>query len=340
MNRPLPPHQQLIRDRRWPVVGEKGPRGSDDLWSLSITGAVTHPITWSLEELSALPQVQRTIDLHCVTRWTKHDVPFEGVPLGELLTLAGPLPHARYISCIARSNRQHSSSMVLDELLGLEPLVALRVYGELLSVEHGGPMRLVVPERYFYKSVKWVTQIELLEHDRLGYWEAEAGYHNHADPWREERYLASNLARHQVQQMIDSKHLPPGDYRGFAANRRDLARLQACDALLRDADFRDANLREANFARANLTNAHFNGACLAHASFADADIEGADFSGADLRGANLEVASMFGATFCHIGPDGTLRNPAKIDRHTRWNNRLFDSLVDEQQAFIQNQLLP
>src|SRR5690606_16836039 len=128
-------------------------------------------------------------------RWSKLDVPFRGVPLAVLLKICPPLPVAKYVSFAARSERRHSPSVLLEDALELDTLVALACEGRPLEKLHGGPVRVVVPGRYFYKSLKWLERIELLETDRLGYWEQTAGYHNTADPWQEQRYMAPQLDR-------------------------------------------------------------------------------------------------------------------------------------------------
>jgi hypothetical protein len=218
----------------------------------------------------------------------------------------------------------------LADAVSLGTLVATQHSGQPLPSEHGGPVRVIVPGRYFYKSLKWLTRIELLAEDRLGFWEAEAGYHNHADPWREQRYLATSITRQQAAELIRLRDFRGLDLRGIDASGRELAGLRAEDALLRDANFRRATLTGANFARANLSNAHLDGAVLAGASFQSADVEGADFCGADLRGADFRGASLFGATF--VGPAGQL--PAQIDATTLFDLDRLDDLLPEQCEFV------
>jgi uncharacterized protein YjbI with pentapeptide repeats len=176
----------------------------------------------------------------------------------------------------------------------------------------------VVPGRYFYKSLKWVCRIELLTEDRLGYWESHAGYHNGADPWNEERFLAADLDLQTVRQLVTSRNFEGRDLRGIAAAGLDLQGLQATGAKLRDAHFEGADLRQANFNGANLSGAHLQRADLRGASFGPdssgvpADLEGADFRGADLRGAVFRGASLFGVT---LGPAEN-GQPTRIDETT------------------------
>jgi hypothetical protein len=208
--------------------------------------------------------------------------------------------------------------------------LALDCEGQPLAEEHGGPVRVVVPGRYFYKSLKWLAEIELLAEDRLGYWEATAGYHNHADPWREERYLAPTITRQAAAAAIAARDFRGLDLRSIDASGRDLAGLNASHALLRDADFRRASLAGADFHGANLSNARFQGANLQNASFRDADVEGADFCGADLRGADFRGASLLGVTFVNPA-EGVV---ATIDRTTKFDDDRLEDLVPEQSAFV------
>jgi DMSO/TMAO reductase YedYZ molybdopterin-dependent catalytic subunit len=182
----LPPNQQLVAPGKWPVVGEKASRADAAPWRVDVTGLVAAPRGWTLDELRALAPVEQVVDVHCVTRWSQPGMRFGGIPLARLLEPCAPLPSARFVSFVARSERAHSTSLPLAEALDLGTLVTLTRDGEPLAPAHGGPVRTVVPGRYFYKSLKWLERIELLAEDRLGYWEAEAGYHNRADPWRDD----------------------------------------------------------------------------------------------------------------------------------------------------------
>ncbi|HEX5103961.1 MAG TPA: molybdopterin-dependent oxidoreductase [Pirellulaceae bacterium] len=325
----LPPGQQLAAPGKWPLVGERLPAESAEPCSVEIGGLVERPVRLSLEDLQRLPQVEAEVDIHCVTRWSQPGMRFGGVTLQALLELAGCQPGARFVSFVARSSRQHSTSLVLEDAVQLGTLVALSAGGQPLPTLHGGPVRTVVPGRYFYKSLKWLTRIELLAEDRLGYWEAVAGYHNHADPWQEQRFIASSISRHQAAELIAS-HVFRGDLRGIDCRGRDLANLQAAGALLRDADFREAALQGADFNGANLSISKFQQADLRQASFRDADCEGCDFSGADLRGADFRGATLFGATLV----DHAAGLAAKIDASTRFDRERLGDLTPVQLDFI------
>jgi DMSO/TMAO reductase YedYZ molybdopterin-dependent catalytic subunit len=326
----LPPGQQLAAADRWPIVGEQHPAAGDSPWVVGVAGLVELPRRWSLDELTAMAGDELVVDIHCVTRWSKLGVRFTGIRLARLLDQAQVDPQARFISFIARSDRDHSTSLPLADALALNTLVALRVDGQSLRREHGGPVRIVAPGRYFYKSLKWLARIELLAEDRLGYWEATAGYHNVADPWREERYIAPALTKQQAARLISARDFSGRDLRSLDAAGRDLSQLNATRALLRDANFRGCDLRGANFQGANLSNAHLEQANLRDASFAHADCEGASFIGADLRGVDFTGASLLAATF---SPS------AIVDASTRIASEQLESLMPAEVEYLAARLM-
>lgn len=328
----LPPRQRLA-PHIWPHVGESRPKslGAGEVWSVSVVGLVDEETTWTVDELRAMPQVEQTVDIHCVTRWSKPGAHFSGVPLARLLEACRPKSEARYVSFVARSERSHSTSLVLEDALSLGALVTLGYEGEALGEDHGGPVRVVVPGRYFYKSVKWLDRIELLAKDRLGYWEKEHGYHNVADPWREERYIVPEGKGSEVRAALQNKDFTGKHFLSIdASGHEDLSGLRAERAQLRNANFRGVNLENADFNGANLTNARLNGANLRNATFVGADVEGADFTGADLRGANFTGARLFGATFC----EQDLSSPALLDRSTAFDDVALERLLSPQQEFV------
>jgi hypothetical protein len=335
----LPAGQQWVAPRNWPPMGERAPRVDDSPWKVQVQGRVAQPLSIGLGELLAMPQQQQTIDIHCVTRWSKPAVRFGGVPLSALVARAVPDDSARFVSFVARSAREHSTSLVLADALSLGALVALTADGEPLPQERGGPVRLVVPRRYFYKSLKWLERIELLETDRLGYWEATAGYHNTADPWREQRYMAGEISPNELRSMLATRDVSGRSLRSLNARGHDLAGLQASDALLRDADFRDCRLSGAVFDGANLTNARFQGANLDGASFRDADLEGANFSGANLSGANLAAGSLLAVSFCEVSASAESADGATFDANTVVTAALVEGLTPLQQAYVRDALV-
>jgi len=142
-------------------------------------------VTFSWEEFTALPTREITTDIHCVTRWSRFDTSFKGVHWSELAKLVDPKPSARYV--IAHAEQDYTANVPLSALEADDALLAYEADGEPLTPEHGWPLRLVVPSRYFWKSAKWLRGIELLDHDEPGFWE-RLGYHNEADFWKEERY--------------------------------------------------------------------------------------------------------------------------------------------------------
>jgi hypothetical protein len=331
----LPPHQALVAPGKWPVIGESGPRRDPSPWRVEVAGLVARPRSWSLDELRALPPVERVLDIHCVTRWSKPAARFGGVPLRALLEACAPFPAARFLSFLARSERKHSTSLPLADALELDTLVALTFEGEPLAESHGGPVRTVVPGRYFYKSLKWLEKVEVLERDRLGFWESEYGYHNLADPWKEQRYVVPEMDRREVAALLAGRDLSRRHLLSVEAGGLDLAGLEATDAQLRNASFAEAKLPGARFDRANLSNAHFVGADLRGASFRDADLEGADLRGADLRGADFRGASLFGVTFCAEPGDVDGWDRASIDATTVIEPAQVERLSLVQQRFLE-----
>lgn len=180
----LPPNQVLTS--KWPVLtcGET-PRIDPARWRFRIFGRVEKERVLTWEEFQALPRVERVSDIHCVTRWSRYDNRWEGVLARDVLALATPLPSARF--AMVHSYGDYTTNLPLAVLQEDGVLFAHRHDGEPLSEEHGGPLRLVVPRLYFWKSAKWVNGLELMDRDRPGFWE-QNGYHMHGDPWREERY--------------------------------------------------------------------------------------------------------------------------------------------------------
>lgn len=334
-SRRLPPNQQLIRGERWPFVGERSSAPGRGEWGLEIAGLVDRPCSLSLEEFARLPQTTKTVDIHCVTRWSKFDVEFRGVLLADLTPLVSVRPAAKFLSFVARSTREHSSSLPLAEALELGTLLATHVGGEPIPAEHGGPIRGIVPGKYFYKSVKWIERLDFLAENRLGFWEATAGYHDHANPWREERYVASNIDGRRARQLIASKDFSGQDLRGIDCRQRDLRGLNAREGLLRDANFSNCQLANADFSGANLSNANFFAANLRDARFVGADLEGAELSAADLRGADFRGCSWFGTSFCRLEDTSRSVDGALFDTTTRFDPSSLEQLTDEQRRYVE-----
>jgi DMSO/TMAO reductase YedYZ molybdopterin-dependent catalytic subunit len=297
----VPPGQVLTR--RFPVVGERAP-APGAAWRLEVDGLVARPLSLALDQALALPGGTLRMDVHCVTGWTRRAMTFQGAPLAALLERAGPLPAARFVRFVARSERDHDTSLPLEIARGA--WLAHGADGAPLSPEHGGPLRLVTPGRYFYKSLKWLRRIELLAEDRLGYWERESAYHNGADPWPgDQRYRTGSLdparlARLRAAADFSRWRGPRGlvlgaDLRGWAPATLALGAvaLKACD--LRGAQLGGADLTGANLTRSDLRGADLSGADLRGADLEGANLEGADMTGADLSGAALTAAHFVGA---------------------------------------------
>jgi DMSO/TMAO reductase YedYZ molybdopterin-dependent catalytic subunit len=178
----VPPGQYVTDD--FPVLSAgPTPHTSLDDWDLTITGEVDGLRRWSWDEFRALPSEPVTVDIHCVTKWSKLDSEWEGVPIDTLLD--GVDTTAEYV--VAFCDGGYTTNLPLEDLTEGKAWIAFAFDGEPLDPEHGGPARLLVPHLYLWKSAKWIRRITLTPSDEPGFWEA-AGYHNHGDPWREQRY--------------------------------------------------------------------------------------------------------------------------------------------------------
>ncbi len=180
--RRLPPGQYLTSD--FPVLSA-GPTPRTGLaeWSFTIDGAVDEARSWNWEEFDALPAETFTVDIHCVTKWSKFDTTWTGVSLDVLLE--GLETEAAYVT--AWCDGDYTTNVPLEDVTGGRAWVVHTYDGEPLEPEHGGPVRLLVPHLYFWKSAKWVTRLTLVQRDQPGFWE-QNGYHDRGDPWREQRY--------------------------------------------------------------------------------------------------------------------------------------------------------
>lgn len=180
----LPPGQYMARD--FPVlhVGDV-PRFDPKTWHFGVWGEVEHPLEFDWRQFSALPVKTVTADIHCVTRWSKFDTAWTGVPFRHLMTLAAVKPTARFV--ITHGANGYSANLPLSVADDEQVLLAHTYDGKPLEPIHGGPLRMFVPSRYFWKSTKWCTGVEFSTDDKPGFWELR-GYHNDGDPWKEERY--------------------------------------------------------------------------------------------------------------------------------------------------------
>jgi DMSO/TMAO reductase YedYZ molybdopterin-dependent catalytic subunit len=180
----LPPGQHLTRD--WPTL-DLGviPNLNRQRWRLDVYGEVEKPIFWDFADFAAQPQTDSVSDIHCVTTWSRYDNQWQGLATRDLLEACQPRAHARHV--LLHGHDGYTTNLTLDDFAAEDALLAHSWSGAPLELEHGGPVRLVVPHLYFWKSAKWLQSIEFLSEDKPGYWEVR-GYHNRGDPWKEERY--------------------------------------------------------------------------------------------------------------------------------------------------------
>jgi len=315
---PLPPGQALTR--KFPVVGESAPApgGLDlDSWQLTVDGRVASPVTLDWSRYLALPHAERRVDIHCVTGWSRLGVSIAGVPLSTLLDAVRPLPSARFVRFASHSDRAHDTSLPI-ELARSDTWLVHAVDGAPLTVEHGFPLRTVTPARYFYKSLKWVRRIELMDEDRLGYWERESAYHNVGDPWPgDQRFTSGSLEPQELERLRSGRDLSRwrlprrvvigAALPGWDPRDRDLRGLQ-----LKHCDLRDARLEGADLRRANLSLSDLRDARLAGCDLREADLEGANLAGADLARSDLRGAALSATRFFEER-EGSPRREARVD---------------------------
>ena len=180
----LPPGQKLVGD--WPVLTYGGtPRVELDKWELRLFGLVDNEVTFTWEQFQALPSTKVKCDIHCVTSWSRFDNEFEGVAIPDVLKTVQLKPDATAV--MAHCYGGYTTNMLMTDFDRPENLLAYKHDGNLLHPSHGGPVRLMVPHLYFWKSAKWLKGLEFISKDRPGFWE-QYGYHMRGDPWKEERY--------------------------------------------------------------------------------------------------------------------------------------------------------
>lgn len=181
----VPPGQS--RTRKWPVLHYGSvPKVDLTTWTLEVDGLVDRPLKFTWDQYRELPRVKVFADFHCVTRWSRLGNLWEGVSIHELIRQAGVQPNAKYVIATGYDSGW-TTNLPLQDLLQPDVLLADLHDVEPINADHGGPVRLMVPLLYAWKSAKWLKKITFVESDRPGYWERE-GYHNHGDPWSEERY--------------------------------------------------------------------------------------------------------------------------------------------------------
>jgi DMSO/TMAO reductase YedYZ molybdopterin-dependent catalytic subunit len=180
----VPPGQRLTEG--FPVLHyNRVPEIDTERWTFSIFGAVKERVSLAYKEFIALPQVKVFSDIHCVTGWSRLNNLWEGVSANEIKNMARLLPEARFV--MVHSADGYTTNLSLDDFFRPDVVFATKHDGKQITAEHGYPIRLVVPRLYIWKGAKWVTGVEFMERDKRGLWESH-GYHNHGDPWKEERY--------------------------------------------------------------------------------------------------------------------------------------------------------
>ena len=209
MSARIPPGQ--ITTHGWPVLHagsvptDLGPGN----WTLSVHGEVDRPTTVSYAQLLALPQKEVTCDIHCVTSWTRLDMRWKGVPFSVLADAVRPRPTVRFV--IMECEQGFTTSLPIEALRDDDVLLAHSADGRPLPPEHGGPVRMLVPKRYFYKSAKWLRGLKFARDDAPGFWEVR-GYSNIADPWAETRYDVDDVKLiHRMRKGALYRPLPPKD---------------------------------------------------------------------------------------------------------------------------------
>ena len=181
----LPPGQYDVGSD-WPILtAEVTPRLDPDRWTMTVDGLVENDQTWTWEDLHLLPQSEYAGDIHCVTTWSKLGTSFSGVSVDVLLDAVRPMSNAGYV--LATSTTGYTTNLPLEHVTDGKAWIVWEFGGLPLPIEHGGPVRLLVPHLYFWKSAKWVTRLTLMARDQPGFWE-QNGYHDRGDPWREQRY--------------------------------------------------------------------------------------------------------------------------------------------------------
>jgi len=180
----IPPGQYFTE--KWPVL-HYGSIPAIDLatWDFRVWGEVTEPFSFTWDEFREMPRTQLTTDIHCVTRWSRLDATFEGVPIRHILERGKLTADAHFV--LAHSEQGYTANMPIEVLDDDDVILADVADGAPLTPEHGYPLRLIVPKRYFWKSAKWIRGLQFLTRDQLGFWE-RYGYNNSADPWKEERF--------------------------------------------------------------------------------------------------------------------------------------------------------
>ena len=185
---------------KWPVLSTgETPHVDHDQWRLSVDGAVRRPYTLDWAEFEAGAVTEWSGDIHCVTRWSKFGMRWQGASVGELVAHAEPRDGATHL--LAHSYGGYTTNLPLSDVLDHPALIAHRAEDAPLEPEHGGPARLLVPHLYFWKSAKWIRRLQVLDADQLGFWERN-GYHHRGDPWKQERHSVEDYVARAMRNRI------------------------------------------------------------------------------------------------------------------------------------------
>lgn len=324
-----------VETRKFPVTGERAPTApalDPSAWRLEVTGLVARPLVLTFDEVLALPREEGAFDLHCVTGWSRRATRFGGTRLRHVLDRAGVAEQARFVRFVAYSSRGHDTSLPLDVARDDTWLVHT-LDGRPLDVAHGGPLRSLTPSRYLYKSLKWLRRIQLLAEDQLGFWERDQGYHNEADPWREQRYVAGDLKASELESLRRGLRLAP--FRGRLVLGAALRDWEPVDRdlrglVLKHTDLSGARLAGVDLRGANLCMSDLSGADLAGADLRDSDLEGVRLARADLSGADLRGASLIAMQLQEPGRPETAARVTGM----RWSRPTAEGLLEETEAFL------
>jgi DMSO/TMAO reductase YedYZ molybdopterin-dependent catalytic subunit len=181
----LPPGQ-YDAGTQWPVLNaEVTPTIDLASWTFTVEGEVERSVRWTWDELRAMPASTYSGPIHCVTTWSKFGMRFDGVSVDTLFEAAPPKPEATHAMAVSVTG--YTTNLPLEDITGGKAWIVWQVDGEPLPVDHGGPVRMIVPHLYFWKSAKWIGGLRLMDHDEPGFWERN-GYHDRGDPWLEQRY--------------------------------------------------------------------------------------------------------------------------------------------------------
>ncbi len=317
------------------MVGEQQPDRelTPDNWQLSLYGIEPGPRVLGFDELLQLPQTRREWDIHCVTRWSRQGDQFTGVLFKDLIQALAINVTTGFVRFVAYSSRNHDTSLPLTVCFNEDVLLAYQINGQPLAKQHGYPVRVFAPSRYFYKSLKWLKEIHFMAEDQLGFWE-RGGYHNQANYQTEQRYITGNLTEKELAQLRRTLNFQK--YQGQILLSLDLSGLDLTGANLQAVQLKNCNLQNCqlagvNLTAANLSNSSLIGSNLAGANLTGADLDGVLFMGCDLTNAKLDQTLLNATEFVRPGfTPANLAGASVVGAET-------GGLVEQQQTFLRSQ---